>query len=183
MSDYAYKNIRTWENSEPGLAEYALIAPKSHFAPGGLKYPVGPFGVTPGDSITIKEPHVFQAGKAFISFVLAPEKNEMNTTTDGDLAFNKIKSEVKLVMPGSTPAQHEQLRQLLNTPLVGLFPDANCGSGIYYQLGSDCVSGYLTSDFKTGTTASGIKGFECTFKCSAPPLFYDVEGGPEVIAD
>lgn len=183
MSDYAYKNIRSWENSEPGLAEYALIAPKSFFAPGGLKYPSGPFGVTPGDEITIKTPHVFLEGKAFISFVLAPEKNELNTTTSGDVGFNNIKSEIKLVFPGSTPAQHEQLRKLLNTPLVGIFPDSNCGSKIFYQCGTECIAGYLTSDFKTGTTASGIKGFEATFKYSGPPLFYDVTGGPEVLAD
>lgn len=183
MSDYAYKNLRSYSNTEPGIAEFALIAPKSSFAVDGLKSPVGPFGVTPGDMITIKVAHEFKEGLGFVYFALAPEKNELNTTTVGDTGFNKQNTEVKLVFPGSTPAQHEQLRQLLNQPLVAIIKDANCGANLYYQLGNDCASAYLTSDFKTGTTASGIKGFEATLKYSNGPLFYDVVGGPEVIAD
>jgi hypothetical protein len=180
---YAYKNQREYSNAAPGIAEYALLAPKSWFAPGGLKYPTGPFGVTSGDQITIKEAHVFNVGKGFIYFVLAPQKNEINTITVGDPGFNKENTEVKLIFPGSTPAQHEQLRNLLNTPLVGIFKDANCGANMYYQLGTDCAAGYLTSNFKSGTTASGIKGFEATFKYEDGPLFYDVVGGPEILVD
>lgn len=183
MSNYAYRNQLDWQNSEPGIAEYALIAPKSWFAENGLKYPVGPFGVTPGDQITIKTAHTFKEGKGFIKMVLAPEKNEMNTSIVGDTGFNKMNTEVKVVFPGSTPAQHEQLQNLLNEPLVCIFKDANCGANLYYQLGSDCQAAYLTTEFKTGTTASGIKGFEATVKYSGAPLFYDVSGGPALLPE
>lgn len=180
---YNFKNIREWVNTEGGLAEYALIAPKSWFTATGLKYPQGPFGITPGDSLTIKEAHEFLEGKAFIYFALAPDKNELNTTTTGEKGFYKPNSEIKLVMPGSTPAQHEQLRALLNTPLVAIIKDGTCGANMYYQLGSDCAAAYMKSDFKSGTTDSGIKGFECSITYANGPLFYDVTGGPEILAD
>lgn len=183
MSDYAYQNLRTYANAGSGIAEYALLAPKSWFDVDGLKSPVGPFGVTPGDEITIKTPHVFVTGKGFIYFTLAPEKNQLDGVTVGDTGFNKKNYSVKLFFPGSTPAQHEQMKNLLNTPLVAIVKDANCGANMYYQLGSECVSAYLTSDFHTGTTKDGVKGFEATLNFAGDLLFYDVTGGPTILAD
>lgn len=183
MSDYAYRNIHTYENTDPGLAEYILVAPKSWLAPNGLKSPVAPFGVTPGDQITIKTAHEFKEGKGFIKMVLAPEKNEMSTPVVGDTGFKKNNTEIKAVLPGSTIAQHEQLRMLMNEPLIVLHKDANCKANLYYQLGNDCASAYLETEFKTGTTASGIKGFEATVRYSNAPLFYDVAGGPSILPD
>lgn len=182
MADYSYKNLRTYSNAGSGIAEYALLAPKSWFAAGGLKYPVGPFGVTPGDSMTIKTPHEFLAGKGFIYVTLAPQKNQMDGTTVGDFGFNKQNYAVKMVIPGSSPAAHEALKNMLNTPMVGIFKDANCDANLYYQLGSDCIAGYLTSDFSTGTTKDGIKGFNATFNFEGGLLFYDA-GDPEILAD
>lgn len=184
MSDYAYKNLRSYANAGSGIAEYALLAPYSWFkTPGGLKYPQGPFGVTPGDSITIKTPHEFIDGKGFIYFILAPEKNQLDGTTVGDFGFNKKNYAVKMFFPGSTPAQHEALKNMMNTPFIGIFKDANCDANMYYQLGSDCTKGYITSNFSTGTTKDGVKGFDATFNFSGDLLFYDVPEGPEILAD
>jgi hypothetical protein len=179
---YAYKNLRTYANAGSGIAEYALLAPKSWFDVGGLKYPVGPFGVTPGDEITITEPHVFLAGKGFIYFTLAPQKNQMDGSTVGDFGFNKQNYQVKLFVPGSTAQLHETMKNLMNTPLVGIFKDANCDANLYYQLGSDCVSGYLTADFSTGTTKDGVKGYNATFNYEGGLLIYGA-GEPAIIAD
>lgn len=183
MTPYAhFHNQREYENAQPGLAEYALIAPKSFFAADGLKYPVAPFAAA-GDEITIKTPHTFKTGLGFLYFVLAPEKNELNTTTVGDKGFRKQNTEVKLIFPGSSPAQHEQLRKLLNVPLVAILKDGQCQANMHYQLGSDCTAAYLTSDFKTGTSEGGIKGFEVTLTYADGPLFYDAPLGPELFPD
>lgn len=183
MTPYAhFHNQREYENAQPGLAEYALIAPKSFFAPGGLKFPVAPFNA-PGDEITIKEPHVFKDGLGFLYFVAAPDKNELNTTTVGDKGFRKANTEAKYIFPGSTPAQHEQLRKLLNVPLIAISKDGQCSADMHYQLGNDCTAAYITTDFKSGTSEGGIKGFEVTLTFADAPLFYAAPLGPEVFPD
>jgi hypothetical protein len=181
MSDYAYQNLKTYSNAGSGIAEYALIAPVSWFAAGGIKAPVAPFGVTPGDSITIKTAHTFIAGKGFIYYKLAPQKNQMDGKTVGDVGFNKQNYEVKIFIPGSTPAQHENIMNLLNVPLIVIVKDINCGANLYYQLGCDCTSAYMSADFSTGTSNSGVKGYNGLIHYESSLQIYDA-GDPEQLA-
>lgn len=183
MAEYAYKNLRKQSgNSKAGIAEYALLAPHDWFAADGVKSPVAPFA-NQGDSLTIKTAHEFLDGKGFLYYKLAPQKNSYSYKSVGDLGFKSFNSELKIFIAGSEIEVHEAVKNLLNTPLIVLIKDSNCAANMFYQLGCDCQFAYLSVDFNTSTTNSGIKGFEGTITYDDGPQFYDVDGGPAIFAD
>lgn len=155
---YAYKNLKQPKNTQSGISDYVLIAPVYDFEEGGIKCPAAPFAA-PGDEVKVKTAHVFKTDRGFAKFILAPEKNELNAKTIGDKGFNKLDQELTVFFPGSYAEVHEAIKNLLNTPLIALSKDADCGADLHYQLGCDCVYAYLTADFSTGTTVNGVKGY------------------------
>ena len=180
---YDFQNLRTYENAGSGIAAFALLAPYTWFTtPGGIKAPLAPF-TAPGDSITIKTAHDFITDKGFIYVALAPQKNELDANSVGDVGFNKQVQEATLFFPGSNPALHETFQQLLNVPLIALVKDSNCGAGLYYQLGCDCEYAYISGGFKSGFSNAGVKGYTAKLNYDGGVQFYQVTGGPEILAD
>jgi hypothetical protein len=178
---YAYKNLKTPRNTGSGVADFVLIAPVYDFEEGGIKVPVAPF-TDPGDEVTIKGSHVFKSERAFAKFQLAPEKNKLDATTIGDKGFNKLDQTLEVFIPGSYAEAHEAVKNLLNTPLIALSPDADCGANMYYQLGTSCVYAFLTVDFSTGTTKDGNKGYIGKINYAAPAIFI-YQGSVAVLND
>lgn len=175
---YAYAHLKQPKNTGSGVADYLLVAPVDWFAPDGIKCPVAPF-TNPGDEITVKTAHVFDAGKGFLRIALAPEKNQYNAKTIGDKGFQKFDHEYDVFIPGSYAEVHEFAKNIINTPLIALGKDAECSADMWYQLGCDCVFAYMTLDFSTGTTKDGVKGYQgkITYQSSSI-LLYKVTGGP-----
>lgn len=179
---YAYKNLIEPQNVQSGVAEYVLLSPVSWFEQNGIMCPVLPF-TNPGDEITIYEPHVFKAGKGFIKFQLAPQKNSLGYNTSGDIGSLKQNAELKIFIPGSYIVAHEAIKNLINTPLIALIKDGDCNAGLFYQLGCDCQKAWLSASFNTGTTKDGVKGYEATLTYDGGPLFYQVASGPVLLVD
>ena len=122
---YTYANLKTPQNISSGIADYALLGAVSDFTDDGIKCPIAPFN-NQGDEVKIKTAHQFNAGKAFAKFLLAPEKNELNAKTIGDLGFQKLDFELKIFIPGSYAEAHEAVKNIINTPLIVLVKDSNC---------------------------------------------------------
>ena len=177
-------NQREWSNSDSGIAAHALIAPVSFFVPTtGLKNPVAPF-TTPGDQITIKEAHTFNAAKGFIYFALAPQKNSLSAPISGDVGFYKQTQTATIFIPGSNPDIHAIYQSLVNVPLIVLVKDSKiCSEKQYIQLGNECEPAFLGGSFETGTTKDGVKGFNVTISYDGPIQYYVVDGGPEILPD
>ena len=177
-------NQRSWSNSESGIAAHALIAPVSFFVTNtGIKSPVAPF-TSAGDSVTIKTPHEFQAGKGFIYFALAPQKNSLTAPISGDLGFYKQNQEATIFIPGSNPIIHEIYQGLVNVPLIVLVKDSKlCSDKEYLQLGTMCEPAFLGGAFNTGTTKDGVKGFDVKVNYDGPIMYYIVDGGPEILPE
>jgi hypothetical protein len=155
---YAYQNLVTPQNTGSGIADYVLLAPVSWFDTDGIKCPAAPF-TDPGDEVTVKAAHVFLAGKGFVRYALAPEKNQYDAKTIGDKGFNKFDMESAIFIPGSYAEVHEAIKNWMNIPLIALEKDSNCGANFYYQLGCDCTYAYMSPEFSTGTTKDGVKGY------------------------
>ncbi len=156
---YVYANLTNPQNTASGVGEYVLLAPASSFLDdGGIKCPAAPF-TQPGDEVTIKEAHEFKTGEGFIKVQLAPQKNQLNGATIGDRGFSKLDLTLDLFIPGSYPIVHEAVKNWLNKPLIAMIKDAECLANMFYQLGCDCASAWLTVDFSTGTTIEGVKGY------------------------
>ena len=134
------------------------------------------------DQVKVKTAHLFNVGRAFAKFLLAPEKNKLDAKTIGETGFNKLDQEASIFIPGSYAEVHEAVKNLLNTPLIVLVKDSQCGAHMYYQLGCDCVFAYLKGDFSTGTTKDGTKGYTCTITYAGGILLYTA-AEPEVLAD
>ncbi len=180
---YAYKNLKAPINTGSGVADYVLLAPVSWFEEDGINCPVAPFTL-PGDEVTVKVPHTFLAGKAFVKYALAPEKNQLDAKTIGDKGFQKLDQELKIFVPGSYAELHEAMKNWMNTPLIALTKDSNCSADMFYMLGCDCVFAYMSIDFSTGTTKDGVKGYTATVSyLGGSILLYKVTGGPAVMAD
>jgi hypothetical protein len=157
MSDYAYKNLVTPRNISSGISEYILIAPVSWLTT--IATPTAPF-TNQGDSIKITSDHVFVDGKGFVKMQLSPRKNQFNMKTTGDQGLNKLVTDaIEFFVPGSYAEVHEQMKNLLNTPLLVLVKDCNCVDEMFYQFGCDCMSCWATVDFSTGFTHEGNKGY------------------------
>lgn len=174
-------NLKRPKNVGSGVAERVFIAPVSFFAPEGIKTPTPPF-TDPGDSVIIAESHEFLEGKGFIQIQLAPDKNQFSASTLGDKGFQKLGKELNVFIPGSYALLHEAVKQLLNVPLIVLQEDSNCGEKLIYQIGTECVPAYLTTDFSTGTTVDGVKGY--VFKLTSTLGFIQLyEGDITKLAD
>jgi hypothetical protein len=153
--DYKHQN-GGFENVESGISEKVWIAIKSEMD--SIATPTAPFA-NPGDTITIVGDHTFTAGKGFLEYQLAPQKNELDYNSKGEagnLAFSGV---VKIFIPGSKAAVHEQVKFLANTPLIVLAKDPDrCDENFFYQLGCDCNSAWLSkADWKSSTTKDGTK--------------------------
>lgn len=157
---YQFNHLVNPENTESGIAEFALIAPLSWFAPNGLKKPGT--GTNPGDEVVISENHEFLLNKGFIRVALAPEKNQYTAETIGDKGFTKFRNNVELFFPGSYAEVKEAVKNLKNVPLVVLVKDSNCDANLYYQIGDACLGAWLSSSFASGTSAEGNKGYTNT---------------------
>jgi hypothetical protein len=178
---YTYANLKEPKNLGSGISDFVLIAPVKDFD--SIKAPTAPF-TNPGDEVTIKTAHVFKDDKAFAKFALAPEKNSYDAKTIGDTMFQKLDHELKIFIPGSYAEAHEAVKNIINTPLIVLVKDSNCGADLWYQLGNSCVYAYAKFDFSTGTTKDGVKGYSGTVTFQSESiLIYSVTGGPEVLAD
>lgn len=155
----AFINLLTPENVQSGIGEIVFLAPVSFFT--SIKKPTPPF-LFAGSSVMIFDTHTFAAGKNFLQILLAPQKNDFNAKTDGELGSYALTQELKCIIAGSYAEQHEFIKNTVNQPIIALVKDANCGAGFMYQVGTECVPAYLTTDFTTGTTKDGIKGYSCT---------------------
>lgn len=158
MSNYAFQNLKQPQNTDSGIADFALIAPVYDFEVDGIKCPTAPF-TDPGDQVKIKQDHVFKDGRAFAEFQLAPESNQFEAPSIGDLGYKKLDQKATILIPGSYAVLHEAAKNLLNVPLIVLLKDSNCPANMYYQLGCDCVYAWASNSFGTGTTRDGKKGY------------------------
>ncbi len=180
-----YINLKTPINTTSGISDYFLVAPEADFAEDGIKCPPAPVDGDPmGQGIKIIEDHEFLVGRGFAKVVAAPEKNDFTGKTIGDLGFNKLDLAAKFVVAGSYEQVHEQIASMLNVPLILLFKDSECQANIWYQLGCDCTKAYMETEWQTGTTKDGMKGYIVTFKWQNPFIqLYAGPNGPEVLAD
>ncbi len=178
--NYVYKNLKTPKNIPSGLAEFVLIAPMAWIT--ALSVPTAPFN-DPGDEITITTAHTFAQGKGFAKHQLAPQKNKLDIKSRGELALQGQMQELDIFIPGSYAQVHEQMKKFQNTPVVALAKDANSEADMYYQLGNDTLSAWMTVDFSTGTTKDGVKGYAAKITFDGGPLIYNPGAEPVVIAD
>jgi hypothetical protein len=156
---YAYTNLLTPTNTGSGIAEAVYIAPVKWFAENGIKQPRPPY-LAPGDEVIIKEAHEFLNDTlGFFKISLAPEKNSYEAKVVGDYGFQNLDHDLKVFIPGSYAAEHEQVRHLKNVPIIVLHQDANCRANLWYQLGTDWLESYMTVDFTTSVTKGGVKGY------------------------
>jgi hypothetical protein len=153
---YSFQNLKKPQSTGSGVADEVLVAPVSWFDT--IKCPAPPY-TNRGDEVTIWEDHIFNYGKAFVKFYLAPEKNQLKGLSVGDKGFQKLDLQLEVFLPGSYAELHETIKNLLNTPLIVLVQDSNCILRQFYQLGCDCAFAYTTPAFGTGTTREGNKGY------------------------
>jgi hypothetical protein len=148
----AFENLLDPRNEAPGIGEIAYVAPLSWFDT--LQSPTGN---------VISGTHTFvDVLKGFIPVLLGPEKNSYGAKSFGEKGFSNLDHEAKLFLPGSYATLHEWISNFLNKPCIVLLPDANCGSGVFYQLGNSCARAYMGAEFATGTTKDGAKGYTNT---------------------
>ena len=153
------------QNTGSGIAEQALIAPASWFAPSGIASPIG-------DGVKITANHQFAAlNYGFVSYQLAAEKNSYDAKTVGERGSQKLQHELKIFLPGSYEEAHEAVKHLLNDDLIALHKDVNCGAGIWYQFGYADDYAFLKADFSTGTTKDGVKGYSATVSFVSESVF------------
>jgi hypothetical protein len=137
-------------------------------------------GYSTAPTVSIAAPPASAYG--FAKFDLLPQKNKLGAKTVGDLGSNKQNWELEFVMGGISAALMEQVEAIMNVPHVILVPDANCDADFYYQLGCDCTSAWVTSDFETGTTKDGTKGYVCKAMYDGKARIYKVAADPVLLA-
>jgi hypothetical protein len=154
-----------------------------------IKCPEAPF-TNPGDSVTIREEHVFASGKGFVEIFVAPRKNQITGQSIGDIGFAKMDVTYEGMIQGSYAQLHETVGALLNLPVIVLIPDSACKEKLWYQMGSCCNFAYASASFATGTTAEGNKGYTISFNCpsAAINIYRPADGedpweGPVLLAD
>lgn len=177
---YAYRNLPEAQNTLSGVGDYVLIAPVRDFQT--ISCPEAPF-TNPGDEVKILSPHVFKAGKAFAKWTLAPEKNKLDGAASGDKGFQRFGQTLEVMVQGSYAILHEAIKNIMNVPLIVLVPDANCATGLWYQLGCECQYAWASPSFGTGTTADGNKGYTIPITYNSESIQIYAAGAPEVLAD
>ena len=167
---YSFQNLTTPKNVASGVAQVLLYAPISDFT--SIAVPTAPFA-NPGDSITITGDHTFAAGKGFKTLALAPQHNSLDSKPRGDVGLNGLGQEAKIFIPGSYVELHENMAEMLNTPMIVLIEDVEeLGSGTFYQLGINGLAAYTSGPFTTGTSKDGKKGYENNIICDHPITYY-----------
>ena len=164
--EYEFKNINHHKTGATGVAEKLLLAPVRFFVQDGIKSPQAPF-LNIGDEVIIRDDHEFKYGCGFLEVSLAPEKNSYDAKATGDVSFQRFENDLVVYVPGSYPEEHEMIKNLIDTPLIVLIRDSNCADNMYYQIGNACSFAYITSDFGTGTTKDGSKGYAIHVKNTA----------------
>lgn len=162
---YQFDHLTNPQNTESGIAEFALLAPQRWFAAGGIKKPGT--GTAVGDEVRILLTHEFLPEKGFIRFALAPEKNQYNAETIGDKGFTKFRNTLEIFVPGSYEEVHEAMKWLKTEPMIVLVKDSNCDANLYYQIGDACLGAWITGNFQTSTSAEGVKGYTVTISNTA----------------
>lgn len=180
MSRAAYTNLSKPRNTTSGIAEHAWLA----FADDLQTIQCPPATGTKEDRYTIKTAHVFKdAANKFMKFKLVPGKNSLAMQSAGDTGLQRVTSTITILVPGSYKEAHATIQDMINQPLIVLVKDSECAANQFYQLGCDCEGAYLSQNFTTGTTVDGVKGYECTITYSGAFAYYEVEGGPDTLAD
>lgn len=162
---YQFDHLTNPQNTESGIAEFALLAPQRWFAAGGIKKPGT--GTAVGDEVRILLTHEFLPEKGFIRFALAPEKNQYSAETVGDKGFTKFRNTLEIFVPGSYEEVHEAMKWLKTEPMIVLVKDSNCDANLYYQIGDACLGAWITGNFQTSTSAEGVKGYTVTISNTA----------------
>ncbi len=166
----SFTNLKEPKNIASGISTTIYFAPVSWFAPGGIKRPVPPYNA-PGDSVIIKSDFQFRSDKGFIELEMAPRKNKFESQTIGDLGLNTFLQTLQAFLPGSYANQHEQVKSMLNTPLIVLGFDCNCPEEYVYAMGCECTSVWLNADFSSGYSHDGTKGHLLNFITNSPAVF------------
>ncbi len=140
----------------------------------------GGTGYSSAPTVSIAAPPASAYG--YVKYELLPQKNKLGGKNRGDLGANGKNWELEFIIAGSGAALMEQMEAVLNTPHLVLAPDANCDAGFFYQLGCDCLSAWVTSDFETGTTKDGMKGYVCKATFDGKARIYKVNADPVLLA-
>ena len=151
---YSYEHLLNAQNLASGIAEQVFLSPVNWMT--SIK------GTTTPESVVISASHQFAAGKGFLIFQLAPERNSYDAKTVGDRGSQKLEHELKIFIPGSYEQAHNTVKHLLNEPLIVLHKDGACEEKICYQFGNQTDYAWLKADFSTGTTKDGTKGYAAT---------------------
>lgn len=174
MINYNYRHIGTngYKNVASGVSEVVYLAPKAAFTANGIKSPVAPF-TNPGDEMTINETHEFIEGQGFTKYQGAPGKNTLSINTRGMAGTLSQNQELLVFIPGNEIEVHEQVKNMMNVPFVGLVKDVNCADGPCHQVGGVCQAVWLSNaPWVSGTSKDGEKGYTLTFQYDGSPMFY-----------
>jgi len=152
----------------PGLSDF-LIGVLSEFTT--ISAPVAPF-TNPGDSVTIASAHVPATGKGFYRCYQVKTKHEGKSTSSGTFGAKTMKNEFKVFVPGTDAATLEFVMNIINEEVMTLHRDADCEDPNWFQLGDGCTNAEIDSEFTTGTTDSGDKGYVLTVKWNGIPKVY-----------
>lgn len=165
---YTYQNLENYRNTGSGIAERVYLAPHRWF---------DQIAAPPEGGILIEDSHSFlEPAYGFVSFLLAPDKNQLDARTIGNIGSQKFEHEARIFIPGSYAQAHETVANLINEPVIVLIPDADCEEELYYQLGNKCTPAWIKCDFSTGTTLEGQKGYLGTISFIGKGVFiYDGE--------
>ena len=164
-----YNHIAKPAFNLPGLSDF-LIGIKSEFT--SLGAPTAPF-TNPGDSVTISTAHVPVTGKGFYRCYQIKNKHEGKSDSVGTFGAKTMKNEFKIFVPGTDATTLEFVKSIINEEVITLHRDADCDDPNWLQLGDDCYSAEIDSNFTTGTVEpSGDKGFMLTVKWTGIPKFY-----------
>lgn len=150
---------------ESGIADFMGFAPIEDFTT----------IVAPAAGATdIATAHTFGVGGGFYKIPTSPNKNKYTAPSVGEPGSLKFTSKVEVFVPGSKKELHKLISDIKNVPGIVIARDANCAEGNFYQIGSACTPAFLTggSEFDTGTTMDGVKGYKLTFEAATPPTTY-----------
>lgn len=153
-----YKHLRSPKNSTSGLSDTILIAHRDWFEELACPTPNDP-AVTLDTATVILDDHVFKEGKGFIELQCAPFKNNIAANSIGEVGSTSFDKTLNATIPGSYEELHATIAHFKNQPIIALVKDGNCGEDMWYQLGCDCKSAWMTASFSTGDGKGGFKGY------------------------
>lgn len=161
-----FAHITQSANPDAGSGGYKnefLFAPISDFLSIAAPAP----GQTPavGDYKKIVAAHTFTAPKGFFAYAAKVHSATGKGSTVGEDSAKEIEYAYEITFIGDGPSMQEQIERLLNTDVIVLFRDAECGAGQYVQLGNDCVPVTITADFDAKTTKEGKKEWKIVATC------------------